>query len=77
MSKLQKTQMVSKYLTQKQIEVLQDNRKAFEAMSPADIARDQVTSVKNIERDVSAMWALQKIQALKIKFLGTVFVKRH
>jgi hypothetical protein len=51
-------------LTQKQIEVLQDNRKAFEAMSPADIARDQVTSVKNIERDLSAMWALQKIQAL-------------
>ena len=33
-------------------------------MSPADIARDQVTSVKNIERDLSAMWALQKIQAL-------------
>jgi hypothetical protein len=51
-------------LTQKQIEVLQDNRKAFEAMSPADIARDQVASVKNIERDLSAMWALQKIQAL-------------
>ena len=51
-------------LTQKQIEVLQSNRKAFEDMSPADIARDQVTSVKNIERDLSAMWALQKIQAL-------------
>jgi hypothetical protein len=51
-------------LTQSQIEVLEKNRKAFEAMSPADIARDQVASVKNIERDLSAMWALQKIQAL-------------
>ena len=51
-------------LTQSQIEVLEKNKKAFEAMSPADIARDQVTSVKNIERDLSAMWALQKIQAL-------------
>jgi hypothetical protein len=50
-------------LTQKQIEVLQGNRKAFEAMSPADIARDQVTSVKNIERDLASMWTLQKIQA--------------
>ena len=53
-------------LTQSQIEVLEKNRKAFEAMSPADIARDQVTSVKNIERDLSAMWALQKIQALSM-----------
>jgi len=51
-------------LTQSQIEVLEKNRKAFEAMSPADIARDQVASVKNIERDLSAMFALQKIQAL-------------
>ena len=51
-------------LTQSQIEVLEKNKKAFEAMSPADIARDQVASVKNIERDLSAMWALQKIQAL-------------
>lgn len=50
-------------LTQSQIEVLQENRKAFVAMSPADIARDQVTSVKNIERDLASMWALQKIQA--------------
>jgi len=53
-------------LTQKQIEVLQDNRKAFEAMSPADIARDQVTSVKNIERDLASMWALQKIEAVSM-----------
>jgi len=51
-------------LTQSQIEVLEKNRKAFEAMSPADIARDQVASVKNIERDLASMWALQKIQAL-------------
>ena len=51
-------------LTQSQIEVLEKNRKAFEAMSPADIARDQVTSVKNIERDLASMWALQKIQAV-------------
>ena len=32
-------------------------------MSPADIARDQVASVKNIERDLASMWTLQKIQA--------------
>jgi hypothetical protein len=51
-------------LTQSQIEVLEKNRKAFEAMSPADIARDQVASVKNIERDLASMWALQKIQAV-------------
>jgi hypothetical protein len=50
-------------LTQSQIEVLEKNRKAFEAMSPADIARDQVASVKNIERDLASMWTLQKIQA--------------
>ena len=50
-------------LTQSQIEVLQENRKAFVAMSPADIARDQVASVKNIERDLASIWALQKIQA--------------
>ena len=53
-------------LTQKQIEVLEDNRKAFESMSPADIARDQVTSVKNIERDLASMWALQKIEAVSM-----------
>ena len=53
-------------LTQKQIEVLEGNRKAFEAMSPADIARDQVTSVKNIERDLASMWALQKIEAVSM-----------
>ena len=53
-------------LTQSQIEVLEKNRKAFESMKPEDIARDQVTSVKNIERDLSAMWALQKIQAVSM-----------
>jgi len=48
-------------LSQKQIETLEANRKAFEDMSPEDIARDQVTSVLNIERDLSAMLELNKI----------------
>ena len=48
-------------LSQKQIETLEANRAAFEKMSPEDIARDQVTSVLNIERDLSAMLELNKI----------------
>jgi len=48
-------------LSQKQYETLEANRAAFEKMSPEDIARDQVTSVLNIERDLSAMLELNKI----------------
>jgi hypothetical protein len=48
-------------LSQKQIETLEANREQLEKMSPEDIARDQVTSVLNIERDLSAMLELNKI----------------
>ena len=36
-------------LTQNQIDVLKDNRKALEEMNPEDIAKGQFTSIKNIE----------------------------
>jgi hypothetical protein len=48
-------------LSQKQIETLEANREQLEKMSPEDIARDQVTSVLNIERDLAAMLELNKI----------------
>ena len=49
-------------LSQKQIETLEANREQLEKMSPEDIARDQVTSVLNIERDLAAMLELNKIE---------------
>jgi len=56
-----KSKIALEDLSQKQYETLEANRKAFEDMSPEDIARDQVTSVLNIERDLAAMLELNKI----------------
>ena len=66
-----KSKVALEDLSQKQIEVLEENRKAFEDMSPENIARDQMNAVTNINRDVAAMFELQKIQAaLAIKGSG-------
>lgn len=58
-----KSKVALEDLTQKQIEVLEKNRDQLEAMSPEEIARDQMNAVMNINRDVAAMFALQKVQA--------------
>lgn len=44
------TQIALSELTKEQVAVLQENKKAFEEMSPTDIARDQLSTQKNIER---------------------------
>jgi len=67
-----KSKVALEDLSQRQIEVLQENKKAFEDMSPENLARDQANAIMNIDRDVAAMFALQKIQAaLAIKGSGT------
>jgi hypothetical protein len=67
-----KSKIALEDLTQSQIEVLEKNRDQLEKMNPEDIARDQVNSVMNIERDVAAMFELQKIEAaLTVKGSGT------
>ena len=43
------TEVTLDSLTQAQIDVLKENRKAFEKMSPEEIAKGQFSSVKNIE----------------------------
>lgn len=60
-------------LTEKQFLALKENREKLEAMNPQDIARDQLSEIQNIGRDVAAMWQLQKIQATRLigeKLLG-------
>ena len=44
------TQIALSELTKEQVAVLQENKKAFEEMSPTDIAKDQLSAQKNIER---------------------------
>lgn len=43
------SQVALSELTKEQVAVLQENKKAFEEMSPTDIAKDQLTTQKNIE----------------------------
>lgn len=60
-------------LTSEQYKALKENREKLEAMNPQDIARDQLSEIQNIGRDVAAMWQLQKIQATRLigeKLLG-------
>lgn len=58
-----KSKVALEDLTQKQIDVLEKNRSQLEAMSPEEIARDQMNAVTNIGRDVGGIFALQKVQA--------------
>jgi hypothetical protein len=44
---------------------LLENQKAFEDMSVEDIARDQYTVTQNIEKDVSSLLTLAKVEAAK------------
>lgn len=57
---LGKTQLTLDELTKEQIDVLQENKKAFEKMSPEDIARDQFEAVKNIQQDLNAYLIAQR-----------------
>jgi hypothetical protein len=67
-----KSKVAIEDLTQKQIDVLEKNREQLEAMSPEEIARDQMNAITNIGRDVGGMFALQKVQAaLALKGSGS------
>ena len=52
-------------LTETQKNVLLKNQEAFEKMSPEEIARDQYTITQNIQKDLSAMLTLAKVNAAK------------
>ena len=52
-------------LTETQKNVLLKNQEAFEKMSPEEIARDQYTVTQNIQKDLSAMLTLAKMNAAK------------
>jgi hypothetical protein len=52
-------------LTETQKNVLLKNQEAFEKMSPEEIARDQYTVTQNIQKDLSAMLTLAKVNAAK------------
>lgn len=52
-------------LTETQKNVLLKNQEAFEKMSPEEIARDQYTVTQNIQKDVSAMLTLAKVNVAK------------
>jgi len=56
-------------LTEQQIETLKQNRKAFEDMSPKQIAQDQFTSIKNIEMNVNSL-VKQQARGLYTETLG-------
>lgn len=57
------TQIALSDLTKEQIAVLNENKKAFEQMSPTDIAKDQLSTQKNIERIIQG-YARENIRAV-------------
>ncbi len=63
------TEVTLDSLTQAQIEVLKENRKAFEDMNPEDIAKAQFSSVKNIENMLQGA-ALKTVKTEKDRVFG-------
>lgn len=57
------TQVALSDLTKEQVAVLQENKKAFEQMSPTDIAKDQLSVQKNIELILQS-YARENIRAI-------------
>ena len=59
------TKVALENLTPTRAKGLLENQKAFEGMSTEEIARDQFTTTQNIQKDVSALLALAKVNAAK------------
>jgi hypothetical protein len=55
------TEIALDAMTQEQTNLLLEQKKAFEKMSMEDIARQQVTAMENIERDVSYLRAVARV----------------
>jgi hypothetical protein len=55
------TEIALDTMTSEQSKLLLDQREAFKKMSMEDIARQQVTAVENIERDVSYLRAIARV----------------
>jgi hypothetical protein len=55
------TEIALDSMTSEQAKLLLDQREAFKKMSMEDIARQQVTAVENIERDVSFLRAVARV----------------
>jgi hypothetical protein len=64
-----KTEVKLSELTDKQVEVLKENRKALEDMNPEDIAKGQFTSMKNSENYLQSISA-EMVQGGKNKLVG-------
>jgi len=57
------TQIALSDLTREQVAVLQENKKAFEDMSPTDIAKDQLSTLTNIYNYMQS-WAKGNVRAI-------------
>ena len=63
-------------LTKSQIDVLMENRKAFEKMSPTDIAKDQLTEITNIKLFLQS-WAKGQVREIAGAANGEVNIDRQ